>query len=132
MGTLLILAGIIYALTVDHSIADAQLGAAIRVVLLSAHGSSTDPDMWRSNILFSVSYTQREGFTQGAAEKDGRVRRFQPADLDLVFDDTVLENVEAAWKDACSLVDESDREVSFMRFEDRSVGTADFGAEFNE
>ncbi|KAK4991358.1 Rab proteins geranylgeranyltransferase component A [Elasticomyces elasticus] len=90
------------------------LDSAIVALLVSVQ---EDP---KPCILFSMQYQQRSGDTSSvavAAEDSSaaaRVLQFPSPDLDVVFSDDIVSNVETAWKGIMG-----DDAVDFMRFEVR-------------
>ena len=48
--------------------------------------------------LWSLSYEQHAEVATPSTESSSGILKFQDAPLDFVFDDSIIENVQAAWK----------------------------------
>jgi hypothetical protein len=65
--------------------------------------------------LWSLSYEQHAEVAAPSTETSSRILKFQDAPLDFVFDDAIIENVQAAWQ---KILPEGD---DFMVFGERDA-----------
>jgi hypothetical protein len=65
--------------------------------------------------LWSLSYEQHAEVAASSTETSSNILKFQDTPLDFVFDDAIIENVQAAWQ---KILPESD---DFMVFGERDT-----------
>jgi len=117
------LLGVIYSSTLafprgDDEVDLHRLDVAIGRLLEALTVSDSKPE-----VLWSLKYRAKGRPTDSEAgpvlsSMSGKVMMFPPRSIDLVFDDSILENVKEVWKRIMGdEVDDSD----FLKFEDRGV-----------
>lgn len=83
---------------------------------LSLLSVAVSPDQEQPKCLYRLSYQQSSAATD--VHVDGNTVNLPPLPLDLAFNDSVMDQVRAAW-DVVTQGDEPAEDVEYMNFDDR-------------